>query len=236
MMPNKGALVKLEAAKTTYLLSLFRIPTDELLTWVDNVMSRRRAIKVLCRLNGGPDWRRVWLVRQWSYLGHLARTTLKQPMARILRCCSSSHVGSGGVRAGWLVDLLIRRVQRIYASWPWARELPYWEQLAQDRIQWKDHCSKWVSHWLQGPVEESPATLEYLLDRQLLILRTSEGLWDCILRPSKDFTEQPYLGAVHTVKPGRLVGPFIWGKVDGGQAIMMLGDGNRTPPRAMCPY
>ena len=213
LMPNQAALTKLEAAKTTYLLSLFRVPTDMLLSWIENVMSRRRAVKVLCRLGGVPDWRRIWLRRQWAYLGHLARTTQKQPMARLLRHCSSSRICTGGVRPGWLVDLLIRRVQRVYALWPWAREFPYWEQLAQDRIQWKDHCNRWLAHWLRDPTEESPATLEYLMNRQLLILKTSQGLLDCILRPAKDFTEQQYLGAVHTIKPGKLTGPFVWGTV-----------------------
>ena len=68
---------------------------------------------------------------------------------------------------------------------------------------------------------------------QLLILRTSQGLLDCILRPAKDFTEQQYLGAVHIIKPGKLTGPFVWGKAEDGQAIMLLGDGRR-PGLSLC--
>ena len=56
MLPSKAALRKLEAAKTTFLLSMFRVPTDPLLSWLDNWVSRRRAVKLTCRLANGPDW------------------------------------------------------------------------------------------------------------------------------------------------------------------------------------
>ena len=231
MLPSKVALRRLEAAKTTYLLSLFRMPTDPLLPWVENVVSRRRAIKLLCRIGKGPDWRRTWLTRQWGYLGHLARTPHKQPMSRILQCCGGAQSGRSGVRVGWLVDLLIRRVQRVYATWPWAKEIPYWEDFAKDRIQWREYGKKWIDHWLQDPVLESPATLSYLFDRQLLILRTNDGVLDCILRPSKDFSEQPYLGAVHVIRPGVVRGPFVWGQAFGDHLVVVVADG-RSPSRA----
>ena len=57
MLPNRTALRKLEAAKTTFLLSMLRVPTDPLLSWLDNRVSRRRAVKLTCRLANGPDWR-----------------------------------------------------------------------------------------------------------------------------------------------------------------------------------
>ena len=130
MMPTKAMLTRLEAAKTTFLLSLFRIPTDPLLAWVENTVSRRRAVKVVCRENKGPDWRTTWLIRLWSYLGHLTRTHHLQPMQRILRACSSSWLGPD-LRPAWIADLLIRRVQKVYAKWPWATAIPYWETFAQ---------------------------------------------------------------------------------------------------------
>ena len=105
LIPTKQALRRIESAKNTFLLSLFRLPTDPLLSWIDNTISRRRAVRYLCQVNGGPNWRAVWLGRQWAYLGHLARTPHKQPMRRLLTMCHSRNIG-GTLQAGWLADLL----------------------------------------------------------------------------------------------------------------------------------
>ncbi|CAE7541041.1 pol, partial [Symbiodinium microadriaticum] len=190
MVPTRAMLRRLEAAKTTFLLSLFRVPTDPLLTWVENVVSRRRAVKTVCKHNGGPDWRVTWLKRLWQYLGHLSRTSHRQLMKRLLNFCSSALIGPN-LRPAWLSDLMIRRVQRVYSTWPWAAAIPYWEQFARDRTQWSNHRAQWVNHWIDKDVE-GLATFEYLYDRQLLVVRNKKGILDCMLRPSKDFFEEPY--------------------------------------------
>ena len=226
MIPTRTMLRRLEAAKTTFLLSLFRVPTDPLLTWVENVVSRRRAVKTVCKHNGGPDWRVTWLRRLWQYLGHLSRTPHLQPMKHLLHFCSSARIGPE-LRPAWLSDLIIRRVQRVYATWPWAAEIPYWEQFAQDRTQWNNHCTQWVNHWIDTDVE-GLATFEYLYDRQLLVLKTKKGLLDCMLRPSKDFFEEPYGVAMHVIQPACLNNPglFLWGKTHGNQCMILCMSGS----------
>ena len=108
MLPDRVAIRKLESMKHTMLLSLFRIPTDTLLSWIDNVASRRRAVKLICQEHGGPQLGRTWLSRQWSSVGHLARTTQLQPMRRILSACGGGRVGPV-VRPSWVADILVRR-------------------------------------------------------------------------------------------------------------------------------
>ena len=220
-MPNQAALRRIEAAKNTFLLSLFRLPTDVLMPWVDNVISRRRAIKVICKQIGGPDWRKIWMLRQWSYLGHLARTPHLQPMMRILQAVGAAHAGPQ-IRASWTADLLIRRVQKIYRTWAWAQDIPAWETFAKDRAQWAQHARLWLSHWVP---EDSTPSFEYLLQKQVVIIRHKQGILDCFLRPSKDFTEVPYSTPLHTIRPAALNMPFIWGKADQGRCAVLLSNG-----------
>ncbi|CAE7276591.1 pol [Symbiodinium sp. CCMP2456] len=219
LMPNARALRRLEAAKNTFLLSLFRLPTDPLMSWVDNTITRRRAVKVICRQNGGPDWRKTWLLRQWSYLGHLARTSHLQPMMRILKACGLSSSIRPVPRPAWLADLLIRRVQRVYQTWPWATMIPAWEAFAQDRIQWANHASWWVSHWVQ---DDAVPSIEYLQERQVVILRGKQGILDCFLRPAKDFTEVPYTTSLPVIKHGKMPGSFVWGKAEQGRCAVIV--------------
>ena len=223
LTPNKVALRRLEAAKNTFLLSLFRLPTDPLMGWVDNVVTRRRAVRVICKVNGGPDWRRTWMTRQWAYLGHLARTRHLQPMMKILQAVGTASSGPP-VPASWTTDLLIRRVQRIYQTWTWAREIPAWETFARDRTQWLNHAHLWVNHWVP---DDAPPTFDYLQEKQVVILKDKSRMLDCFLRPSKDFTEVPYMSPLRVVKPAKLSGPFIWGKADQGRCAVVVSQGLR---------
>ncbi|CAE7686334.1 pfp [Symbiodinium microadriaticum] len=221
LMPNQVALRRIEAAKNTFLLSLFRLPTDALMPWVDNVISRRRAVKLICKQVGGPDWRKTWLLRQWSYLGHLARTQHVQPMMRILRAVGAAHAGPE-VRPSWTTDLLIRRVQRIYQTWDWAHHIPAWETFAQDRTQWSNYARAWVKHWVP---DDAVPTFDYLLQKQVVIVKHKKSIIDCFLRPSKDFTEVPYSTPLHIIKPAKLSMPFIWGKADHGRCAVLVAHG-----------
>ena len=224
MIPNKLALRKLEGSKNTFLLSLFRLPTDPLLTWIENTVSRRRAIKVICRQNRGPDWREVWLTRIWSYLGHLARTPYRQPMKRILLACTRDRINPSDIKPSWVTDLLIRRVQRIYEHWDWASEWPSWELMAKDRVQWSSHARTWVRHWTMSD-SEGVATFEYLYDRQLILLQGKKALLECFFRPAKDFTDTPYTTPLHVIKPAKLGGPILWTKVWQDQCMVVFQDG-----------
>ena len=228
LIPTKQALRRIESAKNTFLLSLFRLPTDPLLSWTDNTISRRRAVRYLCKANRGPDWRATWLQRQWAYLGHLARTAHRQPMQKLLAMCSSNRVGTS-IRASWVSDLLIRRVQRIYSTWPWAQSIPHWEQFAQDRTQWANHAHWWVRHWV---APDPPVSFELLMERQLIVLSNSKGILDCFLRPSKDFTDVPYSVPMHVIKPAKVNGPFLWAYAHNGRCALICSRGG-MPSRSV---
>ncbi|OLP73280.1 hypothetical protein AK812_SmicGene47541, partial [Symbiodinium microadriaticum] len=120
-------------------------------------------------------------------------------MQKLLAMCSSHRVGTS-IRASWVSDLLTRRVQRIYSTWPWAQSIPHWEQFAQDRTQWANHAHWWVRHWV---APDLPVSFELLMERQLIVLSNSKGISDCFLRPSKDFTDVPYSVPMHVIKPAK---------------------------------
>ena len=88
MFPDMRMLKSIEGSKNTYLLSLCRVGTDVLMSWIDNTVSRRRSVRLLCSRVQGPDWRRAWLKRVWNYHGHLARCPVEHPMKQIARICS----------------------------------------------------------------------------------------------------------------------------------------------------
>ena len=115
MFPDQRALRQIESHKNAYILSICRVGTDPLMHWVDNTISRRRAVRLMCALARGPDWRNVWLRRVWSYHGHLARCQIAHPQRVLLRMCSSSNL-KRGLRAAWLTDLATRKLQRAYSK------------------------------------------------------------------------------------------------------------------------
>ena len=59
VFPTTHLLRKVESLRNTLLLSLFRLPTDGLLDWVTNEVSRRRVVRHLCdKLPNMPQWGR----------------------------------------------------------------------------------------------------------------------------------------------------------------------------------
>ncbi|OLP88015.1 hypothetical protein AK812_SmicGene30688 [Symbiodinium microadriaticum] len=149
-------------------------------------------------------------------------------MQKLLAMCSSNRVGTS-IRASWVSDLLIRRVQRIYSTWPWAQSIPHWEQFAQDRTQWANHAHWWVRHWV---APDPPVSFELLMERQLIVLSNSKGILDCFLRPSKDFTDVPYSVPMHVIKPAKVNGPFLWAYAHNGRCALICSRGG-MPSRSV---
>ena len=227
MFPDKRTLRQIEASKNTYLLSIRRVGTDPLMHWVSNTTSRRRGVRLMCSLAAGPDWRRTWLRRFWSYYGHLARCSILHPQRLLLRACSSSNF-SRGLKPSWIVDVGFRRLQRVYSQLRTDRAddtLPeMWEILARDRAAWQDMLRDWLRYWL--PSEQEPrATSEYLLDRQLVLLWQGKKVLEMFLRPSRDVLEEPYSsGCMHVREMRNMRRPLVLlvPSVTGCQAALKL--------------
>ena len=198
LFPDQKSLRQLESHKNTYLLSICRVGTDPLMHWVDNTISRRRAVRLMCLMANGPDWRKVWLKRFWTYHGHLARCKLQHPQRILLSVCSSANL-TRGLRASWITDLPIRKLQRVYTKLlendAMHQAAPgLWEVQAQDRKAWSGMLSAWLKYWIPPP-KEPKADLDYLLHRQLVLLWQGKKLQQMYFRPAKDCLEQPYESA-----------------------------------------
>ena len=89
MYPDAKTLKSIEGHKNTYLMSLCRVGTDAL------PVSRRRSVRLMCALTKGPDWRRMWPRRFWTYHGHLARCPIQHPMRRLVSVCTVSNLRRG---------------------------------------------------------------------------------------------------------------------------------------------
>ena len=152
LFPDQKALRQIESRKNTYLLSICRVGTDPLMHWVDNTISRRRAVRLMCSLANGPDWRRVWLRRFWSYHGHVARCKISHPQRVLVGMCSSANF-TRGLRAAWIADLPIRKLQRVYVKMlegePAHQDrASLWEVQAQDRKAWGGMLNAWLRYWI----------------------------------------------------------------------------------------
>ena len=223
MFPDMRMLKSIEGSKNTYLLSLCRVGTDMLLSWIDNTVSRRRSVRLLCSKVQGPDWRRAWLTRVWKYHGHLARCLVEHPMKQIARTCSSGNLRRG-LRASWLTDLTVRKLQRVFVKLPGIGECRNWEEAAQDRHLWEQLLPQWLSYWI--PVFQEPiADLDYLCQRQLVVLRTKRVVECVYLRPSRDVLDEPYVGALWEINEvPRSATNIIWLRSDtqGCYAVLQL--------------
>ena len=195
LFPDQKALRQLESHKNTYLLSICRVGTDPLMHWVDNTISRRRAIRLMCSMANGPDWRRVWLKRFWTYHGHLARCKIPHPQRELVGVCSSANL-TRGLKASWIADLSIRKLQRVYAKMLENEAMHQdvaglWEVQAQNRKAWGSMLSAWLRYWIP-PAKEPKTDLDYLFNRQLVLLWQGKKLQQMYLRPARDCLEQPY--------------------------------------------
>ena len=193
LYPDARSLKVIEGHKNTYLLSLCRVAIDPLLPWLDNLVSRRRAVRLMCRIAHGPDWRRMWLRRLWTYHGHLARSKILHPMRRLVSTCTLTNLRRG-LRPSWILDLSIRKLQKVYTglvSEVVRRDCPAWEIYAQDRRRWHSLQKAWLEYWLPAS-REPQATPQYLLDRQLVLLRRPKVTEQMYLRPARDVLDEPY--------------------------------------------
>ena len=226
MYPDTRSLKTIEGNKNTDLLSLCRVGTDPLLPWLENTVSRRRAVRLACMIAKGPDWRRMWLCRLWNYYGHLARSPIQHPMRVLLNVCSSSNLRRG-LKASWVSDLPIRKLQKICAviAPDHVRAAAgLWEVCAQDRKVWQKLQKEWLQHWLPKSREPQP-TVEYLLQRQLVLLKRKSAAEQMFLRPARDVLEAPYrTGAMIIAEAPKQPTSAIWllQEGDGCQLVLML--------------
>ena len=153
-------------------------------------MARRRAVRLTCGLVGGPDWRKAWLKRFWLYHGHLARSTVDHPMTRILRVCSSTNLRRG-LRPRWIADLSVRKLQKVFSRLECAEQYVCWEEAAQDRDIWIGLLDAWWEYWLP-PDKEPVLSLDYLMQRQIVLVRGPKEAHGMYLRPPRDVLEEPY--------------------------------------------
>ena len=153
-------------------------------------MARRRAVRLTCGLVGGPDWRKAWLKRLWLYHGHLARCATDHPMTRILRVCSSANLRRG-LRPIWIADLSIRKLQKVFSRLEHVEQYVYWVEAAQDRAAWVGLLDSWWRYWLP-PSKEPVMSLDYLMQRQIVLVRGPKEAYSMYLRPPRDVLEEPY--------------------------------------------
>ena len=154
----------------------------------------------MCRIAHGPDWRRMWLRRLWTYHGHLARSKILHPMRRLVSTCTLTNLRRG-LRPSWILDLSIRKLQKVYTglvSEVVRRDCPAWEIYAQDRRRWHSLQKAWLEYWLPAS-REPQATPQYLLDRQLVLLRRPKVTEQMYLRPARDVLDEPYPCGVQDV-------------------------------------
>ena len=114
--------------------------------------------------------------------------------------CTVSNLRRG-LRAAWLSELAIRKMQKAYNNLVTDHErsmCPAWEVYAQDRKKWKALLPMWEALWLPPDKEPKP-TLRYLHDRQLVLLQRPKCLEQMYLRPTRDVLEQPYAGGVLSI-------------------------------------
>ena len=115
VFPNTSLLRKADAMRNTLLISLLRLPTDGLLDWVTNEVSRRRAIRVLCeKLPNMPPWGRQWLVRYWTFWGHAAREPPDSPVKRVILCVNWFRIRRKLISASGVLDTDPRKIRKVY--------------------------------------------------------------------------------------------------------------------------
>ncbi|OLP94994.1 Ribosomal RNA small subunit methyltransferase F [Symbiodinium microadriaticum] len=129
-----------------------------------------------------------------------------------------------GLRASWLTDLTVRKMQRVFLKLPGIGECRSWEEAAQDRQFWEQLLPQWLAYWIP-PAQEPAVSLDYLCQRQLVILRTKRVVECMFLRPSRDVLDTPYTGALWEINEvPRSAKSLVWLRTDslGCYAVLQL--------------
>ena len=79
---------------------------------------------------------------------------------------------------------------------------------------------------------DPPVSFEQLFDKQLVVLKSTKGLYECFLRPSKDFTDVPYSTPLHIIRVAKVTGPFIWATAHNGRCVVVCTKGT-VPARSV---
>ena len=167
---------KVEPLRNTLLLSLLRLPTDELLDWVANEVSRRRAVRYLCdKLPNMPQWSKQWRTRFWTYWGHAAREHHQSPIRMIIRII----IKRGYVKAAEIIDTDPRKIEKSYALFRPKGSYSAWFHAARDRQVWDILFNFWVAHWIG--FSTLSVDCKHFMGKQLVAVDT---LW-ASLRPSR---------------------------------------------------
>lgn len=197
VFPTTALLRKIDAMRNTLLLSLLRLPTDGLLDWVTNEVSRRRSVRVLCELLPGmPQWGKQWLSRYWAYWGHATRENANSPIRVVISSVNWFRIRRGHTPAAGVVDTDVRKIQKVYDALRHKYLPSYWEHAGEDRIMWDNLLKHWLNYWI--PPLPNPLPRDYLMGKQLVAVDT---LW-ATLRPARALPfEELYLSHFLHIKP-----------------------------------
>ena len=197
VFPTTALLRKIDAMRNTLLLSLLRLPTDGLLDWVTNEVSRRRSVRVLCELLPGmPQWGKQWLSRYWAYWGHATRENANSPIRVVISSVNWFRIRRGHTPAAGVVDTDVRKIQKVYDALRHKYLPSYWEHAGEDRIMWDNLLKHWLHYWI--PPLPNPLPRDYLMGKQLVAVDT---LW-ATLRPARVLPfEESYLSHFLHIKP-----------------------------------
>ena len=169
--PTTALLRKVDSLRNTLLLSLLRSPTDELLDWVSNEVSRRRAIRYLCdKLPNMPQWSKQWLTRYWTYWGHAAREHYQSPIRAFIEEVQWFRIKRGYIRAVDIIDTDPRRLEKSYHLFRPKSAYTSWLHAARDRQVWDVLLNFWIAHWIGlGP---TLIDCNHFLGKQLVAVDT----------------------------------------------------------------
>ena len=184
--PSRKCLRSLEAFKHTLLLSLLRLQSDPLQSFVVSTISRRRPVKVLCEVHKSSRWGELRLCRLSTFWGHSFRQQGELPLQCLMRRCSSWRVLTGRMAGSDLLSFILRKLQLVWGHLRGESIFPDVESLAHDRDAWMQALPHWPGKWggwLQWFSDIGRLPANYLHDRQLLLI----GKRLAILRPARVF-------------------------------------------------
>ena len=191
VFPTTYLLRKVESLRNTLLLSLLRLPTDELLDWVTNEVSGRRAVRHLCdKLPNMPQWGKQWLTRFWTYWGHAAREDHQSLIRTVIEEVQWFRIRRGYVRAAEVIDTDSRRIEKTYALFRPTGSYSAWFHAARDRQVWDILLNFWVAHWIG--FGNLTVDCKHFMGKQLVAVDTLRAS----LRPSRAPPfDEPYTSA-----------------------------------------
>ncbi|CAE6933351.1 unnamed protein product [Symbiodinium sp. CCMP2592] len=167
VFPTVTLLRKVDSMRNTLLLSLLRLPTDPLLDWVTNEVSRRRGVRILCdKLPRMPQWAQHWLQRFWRYWGHAARERPDSPLRQYFMCLTGFRLRRRLTQPAAVVDTDARKLQQVYTCFRFKYSYSMWMDAAEDRHLWNSLEFLWLQYWLT-PIPD-PIPPDYLMGKQLV--------------------------------------------------------------------